>query len=616
MKSFKDISEKLKKDKDDPCWKGYVQLGTKKKNGKEVPNCVPKESNEVQEKAVSKAQQKFMGMVRAKQKGEMPNASPEVSKAAASMSKKDVKDFAKTKHKGLPAKKESVQEAKVSVGDRVTLQPNKSVLDRNLIGKAGVVTNMLDGDAMVKFANGRTIAVSPRHLKINESVELDEADTYAIYKKGKVFDTFKSKEDAQSSLDSMSLSPISKKDYRVRKLPANYKNDWSMKEEIELEEASGKDIAAKMVKNKSMKAFAAKVARMPNVSAGDLEKMLPDYVSGAEIRGLFKEVVESNWKPSVSNVVPNKAPKYSDGDRIIVRSGANRNYVGKKGTVVSKSKYNKSNYIVKLDGGSSTIEIDGRVLVPESTKSPLEVTEGPDYLGDIRRKKEREDRRKAAGHDKETQRQKTMRKVYGNSMVFLKKGYGESVELGEANRNHPAAKKLMALAKQRDAGSDAKDYEKAAQMIMKGDAGQLGRFISRMDSYPRDAVISAVKSTDKAMYDKMVSRMENAEPMNFFEFRETLKEAKGSNYQIYHKTYSDAVQHAVNHVFDKMGYEVDSQDFFNKVSSGPRKPSPGKTNSFSIDLFDKRTGKPVRQKLHMQVYGMDSGKYELNMYVA
>lgn len=104
MKTFKELSEKLKKDKDDPCWKGYVQLGTKKKNGKEVPNCVPKEEKEIEEKAVSKAQQRFMGMVRAKQKGEMPDASPEVSKAAASMSKKDVKDFAKTKHKGLPNK--------------------------------------------------------------------------------------------------------------------------------------------------------------------------------------------------------------------------------------------------------------------------------------------------------------------------------------------------------------------------------------------------------------------------------------------------------------------------------------------------------------------------------
>lgn len=39
-----EIEEKLEKDSDDPCWKGYVQVGMKKKDGKEVPNCVPKES--------------------------------------------------------------------------------------------------------------------------------------------------------------------------------------------------------------------------------------------------------------------------------------------------------------------------------------------------------------------------------------------------------------------------------------------------------------------------------------------------------------------------------------------------------------------------------------------
>lgn len=31
---------------DDPCWDGYEQIGMKKKNGKEVPNCVPKEGME------------------------------------------------------------------------------------------------------------------------------------------------------------------------------------------------------------------------------------------------------------------------------------------------------------------------------------------------------------------------------------------------------------------------------------------------------------------------------------------------------------------------------------------------------------------------------------------
>ena len=45
-----------------------------------------------------------MGMVRAAQKGEGAS-SPEVAKVASSMKKKDVKDFASTKHKGLPDKK-------------------------------------------------------------------------------------------------------------------------------------------------------------------------------------------------------------------------------------------------------------------------------------------------------------------------------------------------------------------------------------------------------------------------------------------------------------------------------------------------------------------------------
>ena len=55
--------------------------------------------------AVSKSQQKFFGIVRAIQKGEMAPTTPETAKAAASMKKKDVKDFASTKHKGLPEKK-------------------------------------------------------------------------------------------------------------------------------------------------------------------------------------------------------------------------------------------------------------------------------------------------------------------------------------------------------------------------------------------------------------------------------------------------------------------------------------------------------------------------------
>ena len=45
----------------DPCWKGYKQVGMKNKNGKEVPNCVPNESV-VNEVGVNKMYVKFLAV--------------------------------------------------------------------------------------------------------------------------------------------------------------------------------------------------------------------------------------------------------------------------------------------------------------------------------------------------------------------------------------------------------------------------------------------------------------------------------------------------------------------------------------------------------------------------
>ena len=68
-----------------------------------------------------------------------------------------------------------------------------------------------------------------------------------------------------------------------------------MGEEVELDEATGKEIAAKMMKDKTMKAFAPKVAKMKSVTADDLEKMLPDYVAGGDIVKLFAGYMSSSY---------------------------------------------------------------------------------------------------------------------------------------------------------------------------------------------------------------------------------------------------------------------------------------------------------------------------------
>ena len=69
--------------------------------------------------AVSKKQQRFFGIVRAIQKGEMAPTTPETAKAAADMKKSDVKDFASTKHKKLPEKKVSKEAMDYSQKDKV-----------------------------------------------------------------------------------------------------------------------------------------------------------------------------------------------------------------------------------------------------------------------------------------------------------------------------------------------------------------------------------------------------------------------------------------------------------------------------------------------------------------
>jgi hypothetical protein len=92
---------------------------------------------------------------------------------------------------------------------------------------------------------------------------------------------------------------------------------------------------------------------------------------------------------------------------------------------------------------------------------------------------------------------------------------------------------------------------------------------------------------------------------------ETLDEAK-SNYEIKHKTFSSAIQHAVE-VAAKQGYDVDPDDYDRKVAMGPKKPSKGKTNSYSIKLT--KNGKEQKKALQVQIANLDNKFYELNMYI-
>lgn len=93
-----------------------------------------------------------------------------------------------------------------------------------------------------------------------------------------------------------------------------------------------------------------------------------------------------------------------------------------------------------------------------------------------------------------------------------------------------------------------------------------------------------------------------------------IPEQKGAGgYEIYHKSFTSAASEAIA-VAKKKGFEVDEDDWFRQVSTGPRKPGVGKTNSYTVELT--KNGNPVRKRLVFQVYGMESGTYELNAYVS
>lgn len=132
--------------------------------------------------AQSKAQQRFMGMVHAAQKGDMENPSPEVAKAADSMSDKDAKDFASTKHKGLP------DHVKEQLLKKLKEQIRKVIREINVTGNvAGYDTPFAFGKPENEKKKGKRLADLTGYTTVNENrwLELKNEDSPANAKIGK-----------------------------------------------------------------------------------------------------------------------------------------------------------------------------------------------------------------------------------------------------------------------------------------------------------------------------------------------------------------------------------------------------------------------------------------------
>ncbi len=141
----------------------------------------------------------------------------------------------------------------------------------------------------------------------------------------------------------------------------------------------------------------------------------------------------------------------------------------------------------------------------------------------------------------------------------------------------------------------------------------------KMDSFTASgimAVYDKINPKNKESMEKMINHGNKSQIMrlqalamkNVKGRKEEVEidEAKSSTgYELYHKTFSGAMQHAYAHAKKKFGITVKPNEIDDKVATGPAKPSKGKTNKYGL--------KGDKGGIQVQVY--NSGKnFELNMY--
>ena len=111
--------------------------------------------------AKSKNQQQFMGMVHGVQKGEIDpkDVSQDVRDAAKNMKKKDAKDFASTKHKGLPdkVKKENMDEIFEQVFNETESDLVEFNKERNERIKKEVIRRLKQEALPTNWMDGRSV---------------------------------------------------------------------------------------------------------------------------------------------------------------------------------------------------------------------------------------------------------------------------------------------------------------------------------------------------------------------------------------------------------------------------------------------------------------------------
>ena len=79
------------------------------------------------------------------------------------------------------------------------------------------------------------------------------------------------------------------------------------------------------------------------------------------------------------------------------------------------------------------------------------------------------------------------------------------------------------------------------------------------------------------------------------------------NYSLYHDTFSDAIQHALDFA-DKKGFTVSPETIEQHIALGQSKPACNETNRYILPTDKKK-------RVHVQIANLDDKRFELNMYI-
>ena len=147
------------------------------------------------------------------------------------------------------------------------------------------------------------------------------------------------------------------------------------------------------------------------------------------------------------------------------------------------------------------------------------------------------------------------------------------------------------------------------QQVKLNERDIIERKLTSQELEDRERIAKKLPMADfKKRYGKDAMAVKMAVATNMAKAKnETIEDDLGEKYNLYHSTFSGAMQHAYDYAKKKMGITVDPKEIDSKVATGPKKPTEGKTNKYRL--------KGKGGNLQIQVYNKGGSKpFELNMY--